>query len=59
MIDFHPPQPYISKHTKSTQSAKHIVNIPCHIKMKDYHLELIEEALADFSLSHPDHADLQ
>ena len=39
--------------------AKHIVNIPCHIKMKDYHLELIEEALADFSLSHPDHADLQ
>lgn len=38
--------------------AKYIVNIPCHAKMKDYHLELIEEALVDFSLRYPNHSDL-
>lgn len=37
--------------------AKHIVNLPCHAKMGNYHLTLIEDALADFALSHPDHSD--
>ena len=37
--------------------AKHIVNLPCHAKMRSYHLTLIEDSLVDFALSHPDHSD--
>ena len=39
--------------------AKHIVNLPCHVKMQSYHLTLIEDSLVDFALSHPDHSDFK
>lgn len=38
--------------------AKHIVNLPCHAKMDNYHLAIIEEGLVDFSKNYPDHSNL-
>jgi len=39
--------------------ARHIVNLPCHAKMRSYDLTLIERTLVDFALSHPGHSDFK
>lgn len=38
--------------------SKHIVNLPCHSKMKNYHLNLVERSLKEYALKNPDHSNL-
>ena len=54
------PQELIFQYNKSDYPnacfvAKHIVNLPCHAKMNEYHLSLIEQSLEDYALANPDH----
>lgn len=48
-----------SDHPNACFVARHIVNLPCHAKTKDFHLKLIEQSLEEYALEYPDHFEIE
>ncbi len=48
-----------SDHPNASFVARHIVNLPCHAKTKDFHLRQIEQSLKEYALEYPDHFQIE